>query len=192
MNYMYKIRITTPPKHTVVFKYFIIFSFAFLLSSLGYAANYENEDKFKQTFHQETGAWGGFKGENELEGGLFLSLVPGKTTFKNNETVYKLKVRWTGPELLLVNHAQLILLIDGERVILDPSKTYSQHLIDTQITTDNNDIYERVDYEIEKELIEKIASAKKVECALYTPRGRIERHLDKGNLKQFKGFINNL
>ena len=99
---------------------------------------------------------------------IFLSLVPVKATFKNNDTAYKLKVRWTGPELLLVNHAQLILLIDGERVILNPSKTYSQHLIDTQITSDNNDIYERVDYDIEKELIEKIASAKKSGmCAIY-------------------------
>ena len=103
--------------------------------------------------------------------------------------IYKLKIRWTGPELLLINHAQLILLIDGQRVTLNPSKTYSQHLIDTQITSENNDIYERMDYEVERELIEKIAKAKRVECALYTPRGRIERHLNKSNQKQFKEFV---
>jgi hypothetical protein len=172
-------------------KYFLFFLLALGLNSFSYAANYENVDNFKQSVHAETGTWGGFKGENELEGGLFLSLVPGKTTFKNNESVYKLKIRWTGPELLLVDHAQLILLIDGERVVLNPSQTFSQHLIDTQITSNNNDIYERVDYDVEKNLIEKIAHAKNVECALYTPRGRIERHLDKGNQKQFKEFIKN-
>ena len=159
------------------------------LTTIGHTATYEDDDKFKETFHVETGTWGGFRGENELAAGRFLSLVPGKSTLKNNTSIYKLKIRWTGPELLLINHAQLILLIDGQRVTLNPSKTYSQHLIDTQITSENNDIYERMDYEVERELIEKIAKAKRVECALYTPRGRIERHLNKSNQKQFKEFV---
>ncbi len=160
--------------------------------AIAHSANYENIDKFKQSTHYESGDWGGFKGENELEGGLFLSLVPGRSILKDNSVIYQLKIRWTGPELLLIHHAQLILLIDGARITLDPSKTYSQHLIDTQITSDNNDVYERVDYDVEKDLIEKIAAAKRVECALYSPKGRIERHLDKKNQKQFKEFIKNL
>ena len=166
--------------------------FALLLSGPGHTASYEDQDKFKEVFHQETGTWGGFRGENELGGGRFLSLVPGKSTFKNNTTVYKLKIRWTGPELLLINHAQLILLIDGQRVTLNPSETYSQHLIDDQVTEDNFDVYERMDYEVDMELLRKIATAKKVECALYTPRGRIERHLGKRNKKQFKEFLEKL
>lgn len=76
-------------------------------------------------------------------------------------------------------------------MILNPSKTYSQHLIDTQITSSNNDVYERVDYEIEKGLIDKIAHAKNVQCALYTPRRRIEKQFDKDNLIQLKEFIKN-
>ncbi|MEM7402012.1 MAG: hypothetical protein AAF304_08705 [Pseudomonadota bacterium] len=160
-----------------------------LLSAISHGANYENVDQFKQSKHYESGDWGGFKGENELEGGLFLSLVPGKTILKDNTTKYQLKIRWTGPELLLINHAQLILLIDGERIILDPSKTYSQHLIDTEITSDNNDVFERVDYDVEKQLLAKIAAAKKVECALYSPKGRVERYLHKKNKKQFIEFL---
>lgn len=171
--------------------HFVLLLTIVLLPAIAYSANYENVDQFKQSKHYETGDWGGFKGENELEGGLFLSLVPGKTILKDNTTKYQLKIRWTGPELLLINHAQLILLVDGERITLDPSKTYSQHLIDTEITSDNNDVFERVDYDVEKELIEKIAIAKKVECALYSPKGRVERFLDKKNKKQFKEFIKN-
>ena len=171
----------------------IFFGFIVLnLTSIGQAANYEDQDKFKETFHEETGTWGGFRGENELADGRFLSLVPGISTFKDNTKIYKLKIRWTGPELLLINHAQLILLIDGKRETLNPSKTYSQHLIDTQLTSENNDVYERMDYEVDKELIKKIASAKRVECALYTPRGRIERYLNRSNQKQFKDFLEKL
>ena len=92
----------------------------------------------------------------------------------------------------MINHAELRLLIDGERVALNPSKTYSQHLIDTQITSANNDIYERMDYEVDQNLIKKIAMAKRVDCAIYTPRGRIERHLDRSNQKQFKEFLEKL
>ena len=162
------------------------------LLSITHSANYEDQDRFKEVFHEETGTWGGFRGENELAGGRFLSLVPGKSTHHDNTTIYKLKIRWTGPELLLINHAELRLLIDGERVALNPSKTYSQHLIDTQITSANNDIYERMDYEVDQNLIKKIAMAKRVDCAIYTPRGRIERHLDRSNQKQFKEFLEKL
>ncbi len=156
--------------------------------SILHAATYEDQDKFKKTFHEESGSWGGFTGENELQGGRFLSLVPGKSTSKDNNVTYKLKIRWTGPELLLINHANLILIVDGLRIELHPSKEFTQHLIDTEITSDNNDVYERVDYEVDKDLLKNIAAAKQVECALYTPRGRLERYLGKSNLKQFKEF----
>jgi len=90
-----------------------------------------------------------FRGESELEDGRFYLFVPDRST-QNNDTISKLKIRWTGPELLRIDHAQLVLQADNARITFNPSATFSQHLIDTQITSDNNDFCEHMDYVIDK------------------------------------------
>ena len=164
------------------------------LVSVAEASLYEDYDRFKDIHVQETGNWGGFRGENELDDGRYLSLTPAKTTYHDKTYKYTLRLRWTGRELLVFERATLILLIDGERFSLEPSSTFTDYLVDHRLSTLSNslseqDINERLEYEVPETLITKIANAKSVECALYTPKGRIERTFSKGNKSQFKEFV---
>jgi len=152
------------------------------------ASVYEDYDQFTGMRHVETGAWG-FKGENILDGGLSLSIIPARTTLPDKSQEYKLKLQWSGEELDLVGRSPiLILLIDGKQFVLQASETPVQHLIDERIA-EQGDIMERAEFITTSELIERIARSKSVKCALYTSRGRFERTFGRGNKKIFKEFV---
>jgi hypothetical protein len=155
------------------------------------ATLYKDHDRFNGLYHEETGEWG-FKGENVLDDGRSLSLVPARTTLKNGSQIYRLKLQWSGP---LLNFAEypptLVLLIDKQRFELTSAKNNVYHLIDDRISN-HGDVLERVEFITTADLIQRIANAKSVELALYTARGRLERSFDKGNIKIFKEFVDKI
>lgn len=148
---------------------------------------YQDYDKFKEVLHEETGQWGGFIGLNELDGGVLLSMVPLRTTYKDKTEVYKLKIQWSGREILILRNVTMILSIDGENIELKPALEHVGYLIDATISS--SDVLERAEFIVTSELIERIASANSVECVLYTARGRLERSFGRSNFKIFKEFV---
>jgi hypothetical protein len=155
------------------------------------ATLYKDYDRFNGLYHEETGEWG-FKGENVLDDGLSLSLVPARTTLKNGSQIYRLKLQWSGPPLNFVEYPPtLVLLVDKQRFELASAKNNVYHLIDDRIS-DHGDVLERMEFITTADLIQRIANAKSVELALYTARGRLERSFDKGNIKIFKEFVDNI
>jgi len=129
--------------------------------------------------------WGAredFEVKTNLNGERILSLVPSKSMHQINDTICKLKNRWTRPELLLIGHTQLVLQADNECITLHPSVAFSQYLIDTQITCGNNDIYERMGYVFDKGMISRIANAI-VFNVIYIP---IKRHIERYPVTQTK------
>ena len=152
------------------------------------ATLYKDYDRFNGVYHVETGEWG-FKGENVLDDGVSLSLVPARTTLKDGSQFYRLKLQWSGPSLNFIDYPPtLILLVDKQRFELTPDENNFYHLIDDRKTR-NSDILERIEFQTTADLIQRIAKAKSVELALYTARGRLERSFDKGNKKIFKEFV---
>ena len=152
------------------------------------ATLYKDYDRFNGIYHEETGEWG-FKGENVLDDGLSLSLVPARTTLKDGSQIYRLKLQWSGPSLNFIEYPPtVVLLVDKQRFELKSDKNNFYHLIDDRASK-HGDILERIEFQTTADLIQRIAKAKSVELALYTARGRLERSFNKGNKKIFKEFV---
>jgi hypothetical protein len=158
------------------------------LAATTQASIYRDFDRFTGTQYIEAGEWG-FKGENVLDGGLSLSIVPIKVLRKNKEPEYRLGLQWSGPSLRLVDQPPtLILLIDRERFILKAMRDHVSHLIDER-TRDQGDIMERAEFITDAEVITRIAHAKSAACVLYTAPGRLERTFGRANRKIFAEFV---
>jgi hypothetical protein len=151
---------------------------------------YQDYDKFTGARHEETGARG-FKGENELDGELFFSLVPVRTTYADNTQVYKLKAQWLGPVRSEREHPKavaLILLIDGTQVELAPVHETPPYLLYDFVDI-NGDVPDMAEFVVSADLITRIAQAESVACALYIYRGRMEGKFERGNSAVFAEFV---
>jgi len=170
----------------------LLLSFLLLIPhTSGLSADYRSHDQFTGKRYYETGEWGGFKGLNELDGGVYLSIVPLQVRHSDETKEYKLKMQWDGPFLDFVDwRPQLILLIDGEKIPLNPDGSIS-HLIETP-QLDRGDIVERAEFPTTFEVIKQIANAKSVRVAVYTASGWLERSFNKGNKKLFREFVTNV
>jgi hypothetical protein len=163
----------------------------FIPHTSGLSADYQDQDQFTGKRFYETGEWGGFKGLNELDDGVYLSIVPLQVQHSDETKEYKLKMQWEGPFLDFVDwRPQLILLIDGEKITLKPDGSIS-HLIETP-QLDRGDIMERAEFPTTFEVIKQIANAKSVRVAVYTARGRLERSFNNKNKKIFREFVTNV
>lgn len=167
------------------------FCFAFILlccNTLAFGKLYEDYDPFAGSLHQETDVKG-FVGGNILNGTLYLAIVPVKTTLFDESELYQIKLKWSGRPVNLAEEAQkIVLLIDDIETEINEKLDVSGMSLNKTITNDGF-IPEITLFKTTPELLRQLATASKVQCAVYLKRGRISGTFNKRNQNVFKEFV---
>ena len=151
---------------------------------------YQDIDKFEGTEFHWCGAWG--TGGIMLGGLGGLDPIPYAIKSKENEYSYYIKLVADRPSWLFISKGdKLLFLIDG-----DVHEIAIEESSDRKVSSGNKykaaSVVETVFLPITKEFIQLIAEAEKVEFALYTEKGRLERKLHRGAKKHYGELLKKL